>query len=204
MDFSSAVEANQANCPQSSRHRILQGNVLSLPFEPARFDVVFCLGVVQHTPSPEETIRRLYEQVKPGGWLVLDHYAYNVENLTKLGYLLRPLFKRLPPETGLRWTDRLVRVLFPLHRAARGFRPIQMALSRVSPVLSYYHTFPELDDELQEEWARLDTHDALTDWHKHLRSRGQIEGTLRDLGAVDVTCRTGGNGVEASCRRGDH
>ncbi len=73
-------------------------------------------------------------------------------------------------------------------------------MSRVSPVLSYYHALP-LDDELQRQWALLDTHDSLTDWYKHFRTRGQIRTTLERLGAREIWCEYGGNGVEARGRR---
>jgi len=67
VDLSSAVDANQANCPQSERHRVVQADVVRLPFAPRQFDVVLCLGVVQHTPDPERTIEQLYANVRPGG-----------------------------------------------------------------------------------------------------------------------------------------
>ena len=90
--------------------------------------------------------------------------------------------------------------LFPLHRFARHSRIAQALLSRLSPVRSYYHAFP-LGHALQKEWALLDTHDVLTDWYKHLRTKGQIRHTLEGLGAADIHCEYGGNGVEARCRR---
>jgi hypothetical protein len=70
----------------------------------------------------------------------------------------------------------------------------------VSPVLSYYHAFP-LDDDLQRQWAFLDTHDSLTDWYKHFRTVGQIRRALEGLRAEEIWCARGGNGVEARCRR---
>ena len=48
-DLSAAVEPNQLNCPQSARHRIIQCDINALPFRPRQYDVVVCLGVVQHT-----------------------------------------------------------------------------------------------------------------------------------------------------------
>lgn len=201
VDFSSAVEANQDNFPQGDTHRIVQADVLELPFSPQQFEVVFCLGVIQHTPSPEETIARLYEQVRPGGWLLIDHYTYSLVRLTKLGQVLRPILKRLSPEAGLRWTERLVKTFFPLHRGVRRSRLLQLVLGRFSPVLSYLHTYPELSEQLQYEFALLDTHDSLTDWYKHSRTMGQIERLLRGLAAVDIECAYAGNGVEARCRR---
>jgi hypothetical protein len=71
----------------------------------------------------------------------------------------------------------------------------------LSPVLCYYRSYPELNDQLQREWALLDTHDALTDWYKHFRTRGQIERALNALGVSEVACSYGGIGVEARARR---
>jgi 2-polyprenyl-3-methyl-5-hydroxy-6-metoxy-1,4-benzoquinol methylase len=200
IDLSDAVDANQENFPQNARHRILQADVGRLPFLPRQFDVVFCLGVVQHTPSPERTIEKLYEQVRPGGLLVIDHYTYTLSEFTKLAPLVRMVLCRVPPETGLRWSKRLVDWFLPLHRAVRHHRLAQALLSRVSPVLTYYHALP-IDDELQREWALLDTHDALTDRFKYFRTRHQISTCLKTLCAEAIWCERGGNGVEARCRR---
>jgi 2-polyprenyl-3-methyl-5-hydroxy-6-metoxy-1,4-benzoquinol methylase len=198
VDLSAAVDANEANFPSGDRHRVAQADVRSLPFRPRSFDVVFCLGVVQHTPDPEETIAALYEQVRPGGWLAFDHYSRRLQWWLSTAPLFRAVLKRLPDERGLAATETLVRTLLPLHRHARG--AAATVVRRVSPVQAYYDKLP-LDDSAQREWAVLDTHDALRDWYKHFRSRDQIEATLRGLGCTDVWVGDGGNGVEARGRR---
>ena len=201
-DLSSSVEQNQENCPQSDSHRVVQCDIEQWPFRPGQFDIVVCLGVVQHTRNSERTLEHLYTQVRPGGWLVIDHYRRTLAHHTRLGeMLLRPLLKRLSPARGIEATRTLTRWLFPLHRAVRNLRPAQMLLSRVSPVLTYYHALPELDDRMQYEWAELDTHDSLTDWYKHVRTRRGIRNALIALGASDISVELGGNGIEARCRK---
>ncbi len=201
-DLSSAVEPNQINFPQSERHRIIQCDINQMPFLDEQFDIVICLGVVQHTKNPEKTIADLYRQVRPGGWLVLDHYAHSLSAWTKLSeWLVRPVLKRLPPVRGVAMTKSMTRLFFPLHRAVRKHRILQMILSRFSPVLTYFHAFPELSDEQQYEWAELDTHDSMTDFYKHLRSPRSIRTTLESLGAKDIWVTKGGNGVEARCQK---
>jgi 2-polyprenyl-3-methyl-5-hydroxy-6-metoxy-1,4-benzoquinol methylase len=201
-DLSSAVEPNQTNFPQSERHRIIQCDIGQFPFHTEQYDIVICLGVVQHTTSSEETIAALYDQVKPGGWLVLDHYTHSLSHYTRLGEMsLRPILKRLSPEKGIAATKALTRCFFPLHRAVRHVRPAQMALSRFSPLLTYFQAFPELSDKHQYEWSELDTHDSLTDWHKHVRSKRSIRATLQALNARHVWVTKGGNGVEARCQK---
>jgi SAM-dependent methyltransferase len=201
-DYSLAVEANQDNFAQNKRHRVIQADILSAPFAPEQFDIVLCLGVVQHTPIPEETILRLYEQVKPGGWLVFDHYTFALWRFLRCASLIRQILKRLPPEKGLRWTERLARTFSPMHRAVRKRRILTMMLARISPIESYYGS-PQLTERLQYEWTLLDTHDALTDYYKHLRTRDQVMKHLVGIGAVDIHCQYVGSVVEARCRKPD-
>jgi hypothetical protein len=108
------------------------------------------------------------------------------------------VLRRLSPARGFAVTDALVRILLPIHRRGRRFARL---LNRLSPVYSYYHVHPELSEELQREWAFMDTHDALTDWYKHFRSRDQVQGLLERLGFEEIWCTSGGNGVEARARR---
>ena len=201
VDLSSAVDANAQNCPPSLTHRIAQADVLALPFLCRQFDVVFCLGVIQHTPNPETTIAQLFEQVKPGGTLVFDHYCHRLSAYLKTAPLLRMWLRRQPPEIGLIWTERLVRSFFPLHRAVRHSWLGHELVSAISPVLTYFRTSPNLTDELQYELALLDTHDSLTDFYKHRRTRRRIRRLLEGLGAQQIWCEYGGNGVEARAIR---
>jgi 2-polyprenyl-3-methyl-5-hydroxy-6-metoxy-1,4-benzoquinol methylase len=201
VDLSLAVEADRANFPPSDRHRVAQCDITHPPFANGTFDVVFCLGVIQHTPDPETTIGVLYSLVRPSGWLVFDHYAPSLSWVTKTAPLARAVLKRLPPDAGMKATERMVHMLLPLHRAVRRQRILQMLLSRISPVLSYYHAYPELTDDLQSEWALLDTHDSLTAWYRHTRTPAALERVLARLGATQISCRRGGNGVEARARK---
>jgi SAM-dependent methyltransferase len=203
VDLSSAVKANQANFPQDARHRIVQCDICQPPFAGGSFDAVICLGVIQHTPDPERTIASLFSLVKPGGWLVIDHYLRSWKIWLRVtANAMRPFVKRMPPKRRMRFCERLTDWVLPVHRVLRGSRMAQMALSRVSPLLTYYHVYPGLSDEFQREWALLDTHDSLTDWFKHLRTPAQIRATLESLGARDIAVAPGGVGVEARCRRG--
>lgn len=202
IDLSSAVDANLVNCPISERHRIIQCDLNNLPFQIEKFDIVICLGVIQHTPSPEQTIINLYKSVKPGGWLVIDHYTQNLSHYTKFAeHFIRPFLKRMNPDRAVRATKSFTKFWFPIHRAVKNYRFLQIILSRFSPLLTYYHSLPQLNDQLQYEWAELDTHDYLTDYYKHLRSKISISKLLQNLKAENIWVEKGGNGVEARCKK---
>lgn len=202
VDLSLAVDANIKNFPAGPRHRVAQANATRLPFQPGSFDVVFCLGVVQHTPVPEDTMRSLYEMLKPGGTLVFDHYTHNLSASTKLTEpAVRSILRRLSPPVGLKATETLVSLFLPAHRLASKIPLGQQVLSRFSPIRAYYHAYPELTPELQREWARLDTHDALTTVYRHLRRPAQVAAYLRGLGAQDIHTHRSGAFVEVRVGR---
>jgi 2-polyprenyl-3-methyl-5-hydroxy-6-metoxy-1,4-benzoquinol methylase len=201
IDLSAAVESNAVTFPPSACHRIAQADILSLPFREQSFDLVLCLGVVQHTPNPERTIAALYDQVAPGGTLVIDHHTFSIGWYTKTAPLFRQWLKRLHPVAAFAVTDRLVNALLPLHKRVARIPILRSVVARISPVLSYYVAYPQLSDALHREWALLDTHDVLTDHYKHFRTARSIRRTMERLGMQSVWCELGGNGVEARGRR---
>lgn len=200
-DLSSAVEVNQENFPQNDSHLVIQADINDMPFENESFDVVVCLGVIQHTPSPEKTIEDLFNLVKKGGTLVIDHYTKNRSNYLRLATLYRAAIKDKPSSYTIPYTTKLVKRYLPWHKKFSSNRLLSILLNRISPVITYYKAFPELNDQQQEEWALLDTHDSLTDWHKNFRNKSQIVNLLNKLGATEIWCEYGGNGVEARCKK---
>lgn len=198
VDLSSAVEANAKNCPPGPNHRIAKADILRLPFAEQQFDIVLCLGVIQHTPDSEQSIARLYAHVKPGGLLVIDHYTFERGRWTSLSKpFVRAWLKRQPPSQTLTLVEGLVKRWLPWHRRLRNFYPGWFLLCRFSPITTFYRSYPYLNEQLQYEWALLDTHDSLTDWFKHLRTREQVADTLRQLGLQNIWAEYSGNGVEA-------
>ena len=98
VDLSSAVEANRENCPIGDRHAILQADLTRLPFGDGLFDVVLCIGVLQHTPNPETSIAALCRHLRPGGTLVIDHYRRRWSSDFGAVPIVRAILKRLSPK----------------------------------------------------------------------------------------------------------
>lgn len=204
VDLSSAVEANIANCGGRPVYAVAQADLRRLPVLDQSFEVVVCLGVIQHTPDPEETIAALARYVEPRGLLVIDHYGPDYP-LTMPRRLTRALALRLPLRQRMRVVLGLSRALIAVHRLTwrdrRGFRLLRFLLGKVSPLVDYYDAYPQLSRKLLEEWAILDTHDTITDYYKHRRSEEQIASALTGAGLEVVEVRHGGNGIEAIARR---
>lgn len=202
-DLSSAVEANYANLAGADGYFVCQADVRRLPVAPRSFDFVVCIGVIQHTPSPEETIAALARQVRPGGTLVIDHYTHSYPR-NFLQRNLRSLLIRLPARVAKPVALALARVLLPLHRLTwknpRGLWRLRAPLLRHSPLIDYHDAYPQLGERLLSEWSVLDTHDSLTDFYKHIRTTEEIEEALRSCGLVELEVEYAGNGVEARAK----
>lgn len=202
IDMSQAVEVNRANIGDRENYVVAQADLTLPPFPPASFDLVVCLGVLQHTPSPAASIAALWRMVKPGGRLVIDQYRWSLSIVTKIADpILRPVLKRMAPDRSKRVTDALTRWFFPVHWAIKGVPLAQPVFSRISPVLVYFTSFPQLSKEEHYEWARLDTYDHLTDYYKRLCTAGKISRTLTKLGATDISVRSERDVVGASCTK---
>jgi SAM-dependent methyltransferase len=206
VDLSTAVEANYANCRHFPHYSVCQASILKLPFAPEQFDIVICIGVIQHTPNPEQTMNALCQQIKAGGLLIIDHYTYNYPATTSRR-LLRSLLLRLPVRMGIPFCKALTFLLWPLHRLFWRSRNLSFLgrlrhfFLRLSPLVDYHDAYPELGPKLLRDWAILDTHDTLTDVYKHLRSKEEIEDHLLRCGMVSVEVVYAGNGVEARARK---
>jgi 2-polyprenyl-3-methyl-5-hydroxy-6-metoxy-1,4-benzoquinol methylase len=201
IDLSVAVETNKENIGNAANYQVAQASVYELPYADETFDIVICLGVIQHTPSSEKTMEALWSKVKPGGQLIIDHYKWRIGYYSTLVPVYRAILKEMKPEKSKKIVDSLVDFFFPLHWKLRNQTILNWLLHRVSPLIVYINLFKDQDRNFHYEWSKLDTYDSLTDYYKHLRTPSQIKNKLEQLGAKDIWINEGGNGVEARCKK---
>jgi SAM-dependent methyltransferase len=206
VDLSTAVDANYENCHNKPGYTVCQADILSLPFAPGQFDIVVCIGTIQHTPSPEKTIQALCSQVKPGGLLLIDHYTYGYP-VTFFRKHIRKFLLNKDETFSMRFVQLITNLLWPFHvvlykaRKIKGVGCIQRYFIQWSPVVDYQDAYPALGSKLLYQWAVLDTHDTLTDQFKHLRSADELQRALKAYGMTDIQSSYAGNGVEARARK---
>ncbi len=164
VDYSSAIEANLRNngAIAGGRLKLFQASITELPFPDGSFDKVFCLGVLQHTPDFEASVRSLIAMARPGGEIVVDFYPIRGW-WTKLNakYMLRPFTRRLPHDRLLRLIDRNIDWLMAAYRALVRWR--LGALTRFLPIADLRYIHPKgLTPDQAREWAVLDTFDMFS------------------------------------------
>ncbi len=164
VDYSTAVEANWRNNRPRGRGRFFlsQASIYELPYADDRFDKVFCLGVLQHTPDFQASVKALVRKARPGAEIVIDFYPIR-GFWTKLHakYLFRPLTKRMSHDRLLRLIDRHAARLMS---AANFLDRIKLgALRRFIPVVDFKNAMPRgLTPEQLRDWVVLDTFDMFS------------------------------------------
>jgi SAM-dependent methyltransferase len=97
VDLSSAVEAAARLCADLPNVRILQADLLDLPLADARFDLVFSIGVLHHSPDARRAFAQVASKVKPGGRLAVWLYRRNTLPQEWVNSGLRAVTTRMPP-----------------------------------------------------------------------------------------------------------
>lgn len=201
LDLSEAVGAAYGNIGDHPRSQIVQADAIRAPFAKNAFDIVLCLGVLQHTRTPETTLRAISSHAKPGGLIVVDNYAWTIRRVLAIRYPLRFGLKYLPHALAHRVCRRLVDVFLPIHRAIGRRIWLHAVFSRISPITSYYHVYPQLSDEQQQEFARLDTIDFYTPKYERLQTVAGMQRLIKKAGLELLSAMPGGNGIEVRGRR---
>jgi len=161
IDFSVAVEATWLNLGSHPNLHVLQADIRALPFQNNSFDYIYCFGVLQHTPLPQNAFLALIEKLKPGGSIAVDIYPRTWRTLITPRHWLRPITKRLPRSILFRLTELSVPFLLPLSRAVGRLPYIGGVMRKLIPVANYDKVYPLTEQQLGE-WALLDTFDMLS------------------------------------------
>ena len=186
VDYSSAVDACRANLGPHPRLDVVQADIYKLPFKPASFDYVYCLGVLQHTPDVRRAFLSLPPQVKPGGKLAVDVYPALLFNYFWPKYWLRPITRRMNPRTLLRAVERLVPWMLPLSAILAKVPVIGRRLRYVVPVANHAPDYPQLSPAQVTEWAVLNTFDMFGPAYDQPQSAATLEGWFHDAGLREV------------------
>lgn len=161
MDLSTSVFRAAAHFKGNPRVNFVQASIFSPPFAPRQFDFVYSHGVLHHTWSTREAVRRAAELVRPDGSLYVWLYGYDDVRISlprrvafALEALARPLIARLPP----RWATAALLPTIPLYQVASllgrrsgthgatytAQQALHAARDRFTPLFAHRHEFSEV------------------------------------------------------------
>jgi len=188
IDYSTAVEANLRNngAIGEGRFVLAQASIYDMPFPDSRFDKVFCLGVLQHTPDFEKSVHALITKARSGGEIIVDFYPIR-GFWTKIHakYLLRPITRRMPQDKLLKLIERSAARLIAASNALERMK--LGALRRFLPVANFIGGMPAgLTPEQLREWVVLDTFDMFSPQFDNPQRISDVA-RMFERGGADVT-----------------
>jgi SAM-dependent methyltransferase len=200
-DYSLSILTNVRNNARFSNVHFAQADIYAPPYAAGSFDKVLCLGVLQHTPAPRDAFLSLTRFLKPGGEIVVDVYRLSWRSFLAAKYYLRPLTRRLPPPTLLRWVRFQAGWVIPFTgRLRRWLGPRARNVSWALGVADYRGVY-EMDDAAARELAELDTFDMLAPAYDRPQTLRAVRSWFAEAGLVEVEVEPGYNGIQGRGRR---
>jgi len=185
VDLSDATDAARTNLADSRNVHLVQASIYALPFRSGSFDGCYCIGVIQHTPDPEASLRALPGVLKEKGRLAVTIYERKPWTMLNAKYLVRPLTKRLNKKALLYSIKGLMPVLFPITEVAFRIPYLGRVFRHAIPVANYVDE-TRLTRRQRYGWAVLDTFDMLAPRYDQPRTQPEVETALRSAGIVNL------------------
>lgn len=134
-----------------------------------QFDIVYSIGVLQHTDNPAETFTNIKKHVKPGGRLIVWVYSWegNFLNRTILEFAKRTLFLKLPKQTLAAFSHVFTTLLYPpiytIYLLPLTFLPFYQYFQNWRK-LSYHRNYLNVFDKLNAPTTNFIKKKELTSW----------------------------------------
>ncbi|MGQ0810072.1 MAG: class I SAM-dependent methyltransferase [Nitrospiraceae bacterium] len=195
LDYSTAVEACWVNNGPHPRLCVIQADIYSMPFKRNYFDKVFCFGVLQHTPDVKRAFMSLPPFVKTGGKLAVDVYVksrWPTRWTSK--YLWRPITKRMSHEWLFRIIEWYVPHWLPFDNWVQQLPRLGQYVIGTIPCWNYTGTLP-LTQEQINEWAILDTFDALAPRYDNPQTITDVRAWFEEAKLLGIDVHYGSNGI---------
>ena len=187
IDLGSAVEAAYRNTRSLENVHVIQADLFHLPVRPASVDVAFSVGVLHHTPQPEDCFEELVKSVRPGGRVIA--WVYGRENNGWIIHGVNPLRMALTSRLPHRLVYHLSKVPAALLFAVG--RSVYLPLSEGPLEAVGRHLFyqPYISHIAQFPYAEIHSivHDHLTPPIAHYIPGDEFQGWFARLGLEDVS-----------------
>lgn len=177
IDYSDAVEIAADIFKNDSNVCICQADALNLPLKSNSIDGAYSIGVLHHTPDPEQGVHEAYRIIRNSGWFALSVYGKGgyydfptVQLWRRLFKALWPTFKHYPP---------LIYTYFTIYT----FRALAVKIPSFGKAVKAFFPFVKLPDV---NWSLLDTFDSVTPYYQSAHESYELFSWLRRAGFGNI------------------
>lgn len=185
VDLSNATDAARATLSDRKNVHLVQASIYELPFRDAVFDGCYCIGVIQHTPDPNRSMRSLPRVLKPSGRIAITAYERRRWTLLNAKYLVRPVTRRLNKRFLFTTIQGIMPLLFPVSELTFRIPYLKKVFMHAIPVANYVDN-PELKLRQRYRWAVMDTFDMLSPEYDQPQTQENATLALREEGIKNV------------------
>ncbi len=181
VDLSLAVAAARELTAGLPNVSILRGDLLRLPFPPGRFDLIYSLGVIDHTPDPRAAFLALARLLRPGGRIAIWVYPRERRIVEAIMDVQRAVSTRLP----LGVLEPLCRIAAPIGGLKRRLMCSPRWLVRRLGVAVHLATIG-VSMHPDPEVRACDTLDWYAPRYLSRHTRDEVAGWFAEAGLVDI------------------
>jgi len=216
VDMSEAIDTLPEELLRQPNLNVVQADINTEVFAPETFDRVWMFQVLQHTPSPPDTLRNLRNLMKDGGEIAFTSYG---GDQFKAWYY--PVTKRLPDRLMWRLSAFLVPRLVPLkywlmkHRIPVLSSVLVKLLAPIDPRDIYFQTLEgdadryihgvvwkrTGDKDLLMKYIVINTFDRITPDYTNTATHETVTRWLLDTAGFSTAETWGRSGVRARATR---
>lgn len=172
-----AVSVAQERCKHLPNATFVEGDLAQVSFDEL-FDMVYCIGVIHHTDSPEATFKNLARLTKSGGKTMVWAYSHEGNFLNRtLVEGAKSLFVHQLSTQAKQWLSKLLTALVYL--------PVYTLYLLPLPWLPYYEYFQNFR-KLSFARNDLNVFDKLNAPQTHFITRERMEKWFAENGYSDV------------------
>jgi SAM-dependent methyltransferase len=181
IDLSPAVSAARDVTRDLPNVSIVRGDLLRLPFAPGTFDLIYSLGVIDHTPDPRACFLALARLLKPGGRIAIWVYPRERAIVEWIMDAQRAISRRLP----LSVLEPLCRISAPIGALKRHLMSSRHRLFQRLGVAVHLATIG-VSMHPDPEVRVCDTLDWYAPQYLSRHTAEEVAGWFADAGLVDV------------------
>lgn len=216
VDMSDAIDSLPEELLKRPNLNVVQADINAPILVPGSFERVWLFQVLQHTPSPPDTLRRLRELLAEGGEIAFTSYGGD-----RFRAWYYPLTKRLPDRLAWRLIAFLVPRLAPLkYRLLKSPIPVLSALALklldpIDPRNIYFHSREGAadryihgtvwkrtgDERLLMKYVVINTFDRITPGYTNTGTHETVERWLLEAAGYSSAETWGRSGVRAKATR---
>lgn len=159
IDLSFSVDAARSNLKHLPNVHLIQADIFNLPLTQNKFDLIYSIGVIHHTPNPKEAFLRIASLLcKNGSIMIWVSPKSKLPFLPRATNIIRLFTSRMQPLTLLNLIQKFIPFALVFIRTPFIGRFLK---GWIIPVCDYKGELP-LNKKQLLEWSILDTLDLLS------------------------------------------